>query len=216
MSDKPLPGKCGAKLAKRPGYCEKAPTEGHKRCRLHGGTDRIGRPPVTGQYSERFRRLEPIAQAAIDQAIQDPDLLDLRRPVALQSVIVQETPLVPNEDLVKEFAKRLSRWRPGPGETWDDQPDPSDAELDLARMRWLERSGDIVDQYAASVARTVKAAALEDALAKHIVPIFAELAGRMTKLAARFVPADQREAFDAAFRMEVRSTVAQIISLDDE
>lgn len=217
-SSEPKPGKCGAKKpAKRGGgFCENPPAPGKKRCRFHGGADRVGAPPIHGRYSDRFKRIGPVAQAAIDDALRDGDLLDVRRPVALQTVIVQDAPLIPTDEILREFAMRLSRWRPAEGQTWEDQPEPGEIDLQLARMTWLEQASNLTELYAATLARAAKTAALSDALTKQIIPIFVELGGRMTKLAARFVEPGKREDFDAAFRMEVRAVVAETLALENE
>lgn len=209
--------KCGAKTRKGT-PCTNVPVEGAKRCRMHGGGPRSGAQPIHGRYSKRFQRLEPIAQSAIDAALRDPDLLDLRRPVAVQQVILQEAPLLPSEDLIREFAMRLSRWRPNfkEGQTWDDQPEPSQSELDLARMTWLQKSAELTEAYGFLQARSAKAVALGDVISKQLVPVFAELGLRMTKLAGRYVVPEKRDEFDEAFRMEVRRVVATIVSLGDD
>jgi hypothetical protein len=208
------PKRCGAK--KRDGTpCKARPAPGSKRCRIHGGHPRSGRPPIHGRYSARFRRLDAVAQEAIDTALKDPQLLDLRRPVALQSLIVQDAPLLPDDQLIHDFAMRLSRWRPREGETWLDQPDPTDSELALARMAWLEKSSELTERYGRIQAASSKAAQVTELLSKQLIPIFAELGLRMTKLAHRFVPAAQRADFDEAFRMEVRRCVAEIVAASE-
>ena len=209
MSDpRPL---CGAKT-RGGGTCRKAPTVGFTRCRLHGGHPKSGSPPIHGRYSKRFARIGPVAQEAIDEAIRDPDLLDCRRPIALQTAIVQQASLIPDDDLVRLSAMRLSRWRPNfkKEETWEDQPEPTQPELEHARMMWLTASAKLVESYGDLQVVAAKQVQLGELLAKEIVPILLELGLRVTKLADRYVPKEVRDDFNAGFRMEARRVVVDI------
>lgn len=202
---------CGAKT--RAGTpCQRSPHTGATRCRLHGGHPRSGAPPIHGKYSKRFAKIGPIAQDAIDEAIRDPDLLDVRRTVALQTVIVQQASLIPDDELVILLAKRMSKWRPNfkEDETWEDQPAPTDAEIEAARMVWLTQSAKLVESYGDSQIAAAKQVQLGDLLSKEIVPILLEFGLRLAKLADRYVPKADREAFNAGFRMEARRVVVDI------
>lgn len=216
-ADGEAPKRCGARL-KKGGTCKRWATDGFTRCRLHGGHPKAGRPPIHGRYSKRFARLDAVAQDAIDLALKDPQLLDLRRPVALQTVIMQEAPLLPTPELVRDFALRLSRWRPNyeEGQTWEDQPEPTASELDLARMTWLEKSSEIAERYGKLQAASAKAAQVKELLGKQIIPVFLSLGLRMTKLAARFVTPEKRGEFDEAFRMEVRRAIAEVVAAGED
>lgn len=207
--------RCGAKLRKG-GTCKRRPAKGFKRCRLHGGHPKSGRPPIHGRYSARFQRIDAVAQDAIDLALKDPQLLDLRRPVAIQTVIMQEAPLLPSPELLRDFAMRISRWRPGEGQSWADQPDPTPSELELARMTWLQKSAELTESYGKLQAGSAKNAQVTELLTKQIIPVFAELGLQFTKLAQRFVAPERRAEFDEAFRMEVRRAVAKIVAVGEE
>lgn len=81
--DTPIPGRCGAKLRGKDRYCRKYPVEGGKRCELHGGAGQrgIANPNFkTGQYS---KHLPTRLLSTYQQAVTDPDLLNLSSEIAL-------------------------------------------------------------------------------------------------------------------------------------
>jgi hypothetical protein len=91
MDPQPLQvDRCGAQLRSRPPgtLCQRRPTRGHARCRLHGGADGSGRPPIHGRYS----RLRHVFGEAWDATVSDPDLMQLNADVAL--FLVRESELL--------------------------------------------------------------------------------------------------------------------------
>lgn len=208
---------CGAKTrAGKP--CRKPPVKGATRCRLHGGAAGSGAPVVHGRYALRFHRLTKPAQDAIDSALLDPDLLDARRPVAVHQAILEASPLLPDDDTVVSYARHLSKWRPNfdAKQTWEDQPEPSLAELEVARLLWADASAKLAERYGNTLSAAARAVKLGDLLAKELVPLFSELGLRMRKLADRFVAPDKRADFEAAYRIEARATVAAILRISED
>lgn len=94
--EKPIKGRCGAKLRKKPGrFCKIRPIKGRKRCRFHGGTTPrgIASPQfIHGKYSS-------VLKGALAENFQnsaaDPELLSLRGDIALADArlfeLVKET-----------------------------------------------------------------------------------------------------------------------------
>lgn len=106
MSDKPIEGRCGAKN-RRGGFCEKAPAKGAKRCRMHGGAPGSGRPPVHGRFSQRFAQLTPEDQELLEQVLNDPELLDARRPAATAQLLLYRKLSAAKDGSVDEAVLRL-------------------------------------------------------------------------------------------------------------
>lgn len=81
--------RCGAK--KRNGQpCQQWPIKGRTRCRLHGGKSRIGSGAgryIHGRYS---RCLPTRLAAAYEHATHDPQLLELRRDIALTDARIMD------------------------------------------------------------------------------------------------------------------------------
>lgn len=77
------PKRCGAKT--RSGKpCEKFPVRGWNRCRKHGA--RGGRPIIHGRYSQVLKRFKE----RYAEALNDPDILDLRPMLAGMDIRIQE------------------------------------------------------------------------------------------------------------------------------
>lgn len=212
--------KCGAKK-RNGGKCANAPCEGSTRCRMHGGSPNA--KPTTlvhGRYALRFKRLSQPAQDAIDSALVDPDLLDARRPVAVHQAVLESSSLVPTDEEVEAYARHISKWRPNfdadPPQTWDDRPAITAPELEVARMLWAEAAGRLTQSYGVTLSAASRAVKLGDVLAKEMVPLFSDLGLRMRKLGDRFVVAERRQDFEDAFRIEVRSAVAQILQISED
>lgn len=97
---------CGARLRNRPETerCAVAvalsPVNG--RCRLHGGVQTIGRPVVHGQFSERFGRFRD----ALESAIEDERIADMRRPLAVLHEGVERAAERASEADTPEFRRR--------------------------------------------------------------------------------------------------------------
>jgi len=82
--EKPIPGRCGANLRKKPGrYCQKWPISGRTRCRLHGGLtpQGVANPSFgNGRYSKCMpERL----LASYEESRSNPQLLNLRDEASL-------------------------------------------------------------------------------------------------------------------------------------
>jgi hypothetical protein len=89
----PVAGKCGAKLrlSNPPRYCIKAPIEGRKRCRLHGGESLGGTQAPRFLHGLRSTYLPKGILERYDRARQDPQLLKLREDVALVEAMLAAT-----------------------------------------------------------------------------------------------------------------------------
>lgn len=209
---------CGARNRSRGGTCKNRPVKGSTRCRLHGGHPRSGRPPIHGRYSKRFAKIAPASQEAIDEALQDPELLDPRRPVAVQQAILQNSALMPDDDVIESYARHLSKWRPNyrADETWADQPRPTDGEIEVARMLWAEQATRLTEAYGRLQNQSSRTLRMGQLLAKQVVPLLSEVGLRLSKLVDRYVPEEHRGDFNQAFRMEARRAVLDIVNLTED
>jgi hypothetical protein len=178
---------------------------------MHGGGNidsaPSGRPLKHGLYSKRFGRDPKTTRARIDQLLQDPDLLDARRPVALQAALVEEHGLVPDEELLETLA--LSFVPPAArraAERAGEDPEElvTDAHRELARRAYIDRSMRAVDRYQAALATAARQAKISEVINAELAPLFEEVGRRLRLLIEQFVPEAAQEPFVEAFRREMR------------
>lgn len=220
-SDTPIPGRCGAR-SKRGGFCEAVPAEGKTRCRYHGGTNEgEATGLVHGRYSKNFARISEEAQRQIDEALLDPDLLDVRQGVAVSRVLMQEAPLIPDEEVASAAAKlakaralagvNTEGWKPAEVE---ELLRPTDAEVELARLELLRRSHNLVERHHKRQVDALRQIELGRLMRDQVIPLFQELGLRLGPLIDEFIDDPvKREKFRAAFRAQAKQTVVMIAGL---
>jgi len=220
--DQPTEGLCSAKLRGRNKgkFCGTKPREGEKRCYRHGSGTAAkpgGRPIIHGRYSQRFAREAKPPQELIDQALQDPDLLDVKRPVALQSVLVQELGLIPSDEVIRQAAiSYMSRAARKLAEDDDEEPEPSEAQLEYARRAFMLSSMQAVESFQRSVAAAARHAKVGELISAELLPLFEDLGRRLAVLTDKFVDKDKREDFRAAFRRDVRHVMLRAASIGEK
>lgn len=209
---------CGAKTQSG-APCKGYPVAGPgTRCWRHNGKQqRDGNPGarVHGKQSPVYHRIAPEAQQRIDDALKDPDLLDVRRPVAVGQVLMQEAPLIPTDEQLRA-AVRMHKLRGLAAIEFkdisglDEWLEPSTAEIDAMRQRHIDKSMQIIERFArrqADAAKQIEAARL---LNEAAVPILSEMGTRIRKLILRYVEESKQEEFTGAVRMEIRMAVHQL------
>jgi len=220
---KPEAERCGAKT-KRGTYCRSHPLTGAKRCRLHGG---IQQQPShqphnikTGQHTvgTRFARISEDAQRAIDEAMRDPHLLDVRQGIALMRVQLTEAPLVPDDDLVEAMARRqkasaLQGLTISDPDVYEQLTNPSDADLQLARVAFLERALPLADRFTRRTVDAMRQIEVGRMLHDSVVPMFNEMGLRLSRLVEQYVPEKDRASFRASFRQECHQVVANLYAM---
>jgi hypothetical protein len=209
MSNKaPVEGRCNAKT-RDGGHCGNRPIKGRPRCRRHGsgGVESPGGRPIgTGRYSGRFQRESTETQGAIDRLLQDPDLLDFKRPVALQALLVEEVGLLPSEELLRSLAQTKEQRENG--------EDPRPEQMERARRTYIEGSMRAVAQYHRVLADASKQAKLGDLVAREVLPLFEQVGNRLRVLVDQLVAEGDREEFMQSFRAEVRRIAVRIREIE--
>ena len=163
--------RCGAKT--RSGKpCKRAHAKNYKRCRLHGGAPGSGRPITHGRYSKRFRQMAPQMTQLIDECMDDPQLLDLKRPVAVLQAIQFDQPMAYDDDLLREMAT-------SPQQRHKDEV-ASDAEVEKLRYRINRRNATLALDLQKSQQIAVREASIKDTLGNAIAPLIAHLLERFT------------------------------------
>lgn len=221
MSKRPIPGRCGSKRKGSSEYCGSWPVKGKNRCRLHGGTQE-GKLPVNTINGKRSRgaaypHLSKVHQDELVAAMHDPDLLDVRRGVALGQLVIQNTPLIPSEQALERSAARSNLRGMNLGEASAEvidkvmEVDPADIELE--RIKHADRSLQIIERFHRRQVDAVKQIEVGRLMRQAVLPMMQEMGLRVGRLVHQYVPEDDRERFIATFRTECIKIVAELSAM---
>lgn len=193
----PKAGRCGAKKA-RGGYCDAHPVEGGTRCRRHGG--------FAQGWSSRLRATQEEGRRQVQLALDDPNLMDVRRPIALAETIVANTELVASSEQVEQLARRNIIRQVGPElvavlrEAADGEVGrellaellrPTDGDLAQARLELHERTMRLVGIYGKRQTEAVRAMQWAQVIRELTIPMFANLGGKLNAVVRKHVPPDR-------------------------
>lgn len=200
-SDKPVDPICNART-KSGGFCSRHAVPGKERCKHHGGY--AGRPVVIGKWSRRFQHLTEQGAAFLETIMEDPDLLDSRRPVAIQELILLNTIIEPTEEMVQKVVNaRAATQKPCTAEE--------------ARQELLAESAKIAACYANAQDMANKQAKYRDVVARGVVPILQEFVAQVKRLAVRYIPDEtQREEFTANVGQAMMAAFGRVAELEDK
>lgn len=181
-----IDGRCGAR--NRDGtFCARFPLRDKRRCHRHGG--RAGRPATHGMYSQRYRRLSEEGNARIDALVRDPDLLDLRRPVAVLQFLLEE--------LMTDLG---------------DDGDPSPAAR-RARQERLTACITLADRLSRRQEGIYRQALVQQTIRDEMVPLMAKAGQMLDELITKHVAPEKRAEFKNAFRRVAQATVAEAATI---
>lgn len=198
----PIEGRCNARTAN--GYCRAYPPAGANRCKNHGGHAQA--------WSARLKHVTAEGQREIDEALHDPALLDVRRPIALAETIVANSSIVPSDDHVRLLARRMVARAVGPelvavlreaaasGDTDAGREllaellEPTDGDMAAARLELQERSMRLVATYSKRQQEAVKTLQWAEVIRELALPLFAVLGGKLNAILRRFVPPEKLDA----------------------
>lgn len=192
---------CKSKAKSTGRRCRNGIVPGRAVCELHGGLG--GRPPKHGMYSGAFVRLRKVYEAALA----DPRLMDLREPIALLKVQVDDSVRRVEENDTPAFRRRaLSLMQEAKAATREGKVEDAQAKLialedllgrGVAEDKALDRMAHAVDRLAKRVegAWTIALAQQQAINVKDLVVILA-------RFVACVVSASEVEAKRMAKRIE--------------
>lgn len=210
----PLPGRCNAQTAS--GYCHSYPKAPATRCRLHGG--------VPQTWAARNKALDTAAQAELDARLEDPDLLDVRRGVALSDLVISRTPILPSDETVRKLASRRILADLSPlqiealftNERGMDLLEPTEADLDAVRLQLHERSMRMIESYAKLQANAVKQLEWSKVIREAALPLLGEIGLRISGVLRRYVPEEKIPDAIEDVRTAIRQAVGSLALLRDD
>lgn len=191
---------------------------------MHGGT--------RTERALEFRRLSAAGQAAIDAAVADPNLLDVRRPIAVAQAIVQDSPIIPLDEDVRHYAKRrivkvigfeLVAAMMGAARKHEDvhavltemlEPTPED--LADARLDMAQRNMALVAAWSKRQVDAGKFVEWSKVVGEMALPLFTDFGVAATAILRKHVPSDRLEAAVKDLRDAIMVTVGRIATMRDE
>lgn len=193
---------------------------------MHGGT-REGDPSnslVHGRYSKHFRRISAEAQEEIDKALQDPDLLDVRQPIAVGRVLLNEAQLIPSEGMAEREARRqIARSLAGmnfeglSSEAIDALFEATQDDIEIARLALIDRSHHLVERHHKRQVDALRQIEVGRLMRDSLLPMFAEMGLRLGRLCEEYIDDPvKREKFRAAFRAEAKQVVVHVAGLREQ
>lgn len=189
MTDTPTT-RCGAK--KRDGTpCEARPLKGKKRCRLHGGG--AGAPVDTGRRSTEWRHLSTEGRELVAELMKDPQLLDVRRMLALMEAIARRH-LFPSPELIERTAR--ARWAEAKKDGLTEADGPDAVDVEEAERELFMRAWGTLDKLSARMDAASKTAKVDEIMIGLLLPSFEELGQILARVLEKHVPNEvaRREA----------------------
>jgi hypothetical protein len=192
-------------------FCTNTPAKGGTRCGLHGGK---AAKQAGGKFSKQFARISGDYQKLIDQTLRDPDLLDARRSVAVQQVLLQQAYLVPDEELLEQLARRVAIEEAAECAP-NEKIDPVTLEISKghraeAMHRWLKESMKMTESLARRQTDAMKQQKLGEVLTASVMPLMGELGIEFQRLVDKYVVSERREAAVNEFRVKCRHIVVRL------
>lgn len=175
------------------------PLKGKRRCRIHGGRS-TGRPPVHGRYSQKFRNLATRGSERLEELLDDPDLLDPKRPVALAHTLFEEIPL--DEETIETYAEYLA----------DGAPVEDHHRL-RARLSLLKMAREFGDGFARAQVQAIRTQQINQLIVQAAVPVIREFGERVGAIAKRHLP--DEDAY-ARFLHDLQHAAAAVVAQLDE
>jgi hypothetical protein len=223
-SPQPVEGRCGAPCHGKRGFCLQKPLKGATRCKMHGGKNQLKGNPSRrkhGNKSPYIRGIEQATQEEIDRAVTDPNLLDVRRSVALSEVALGDSMLFPDEAMLLELGRRkwfdtlsleqIQKLSAAHGkEYWVNVPE---VYMELARRSYMKASLGMIERHGRTQVAALRQIEVGRLMREATIPMFTEMGLRLGRLIDHYVPEEKRKPFIAAFRNECRAVIADLQDL---
>jgi len=210
MADqRPPKKKCSATSRQTGNRCGQWARPGHDVCVYHGagkpGGRRSGAPIKHGRYSIRLRKgNSPTVQRRIDELMDDDDLTDARRAVAVSQVALEQTYPAPTLATLKRFCEGEGITNPAPGD------------LETMAQVLIAQAGRQAAQHGRLQVAAEKQRTMADVLVSQAMPIMRRHAMKVTALMRRFIPESRAVEFEGALQALNLETAAEYRNMQGE
>ncbi len=209
-STRALPGRCGWPLANG-GRCTKKPRQGFERCALHKGVeDRERQTKADRTPGSYLKGLAGRGAARLAEMMDDPELLNVRRPAALHAMSLDHVPFDPTPQLLEELARSNAARRLGVNLADLDPAAVAEVDRFEARVRTHKIASRAAADHAEVINQAKRAAGAEEVARAEALPLIVDLAKQLAAIARRYIPADRHEAFAADVAAAVSGSIARL------
>ena len=161
-STRALPGRCAWPLANG-GRCTKKPRQGFERCALHKGVeDRERQTKADRTPGSYLKGLAGRGAARLAEMMDDPELLNVRRPAALHAMSLDHVPFDPSPQLLEELARSNAARRLGVNLTDLDPAAVAEVDRFEARIRTHKIASRAAADHAEVINQAKRAAGAEE------------------------------------------------------
>lgn len=182
-----------------------------------------------------LRGMSDAGRQAITERLRDPELMDVRRPVALAEHVTVSAPLVPSDEAMDRYARRVVARQVGPElvdelntildryrregaaelatileATLRDLLEVTPADHELARLKWADDASILAERYGRTQAAAAKAAETGRILREKTLPLYSAFALEVGKIIRKYVPASDIERAMTEIRRAVEVSVGQL------
>lgn len=208
-------------------------TCGHKA--VSGGNVCISHGGRRQERRLRGQRNAGLVQEEIDAHLKNPDLMDVRRPVAMTEALLARTPLFATEDMAEVVARRriakeighdlIRAWKAQIRAVGRDEDGdlasamhealmsllaPTEGDLDEATLLLHERSERIIASHRKGQVEAVKALEWAKVMRERLTPVLEELSMRTATLFRKHVPSHQVTAAIHDYQEMVTRTLGEL------
>lgn len=197
-------GACGATLASGL-RCQQPAKPETGRCGRHKPAgDRV--PDGPGWF---IKKLSGDGRAAIDRLVADPQLLDVKVPVALHALSMSELPFNQDAKTVELLAQEEAAQRLGVGIDGVAEQ-VRDIDRHRARVRLYKLASRAAIDHGEMVGFARKALDAEEVMRGEMLPIMLDFAKLMASAAKRYIPAELHARFEADVAAAIAATVGRM------
>lgn len=142
---------------------------------------------ISDEGRERFQEL-----------MEDPGLLDLKRPAAISTLLVEQVDWEPSQEAVYELAKVVAnrgRKRARKGEEQEEEKEPTEAHLAAARTKLVAGCMELLVVHTQVIEKAHKAQETRRILLEQVLPLLFGFAKTVGTLIRDFIPPGQQAAF---------------------
>lgn len=154
-------------------------------------------------------RLSEAGRERIQELMEDPGLLDLNRPAAISTFLVEQVDWEPSDEAVYELAKAVAnRGRRKKGD--EEEREPTDSQLAAARTRLVAGCFDLLVTHTQVIEKAHKAQETRRILLDQVLPLLFGFAKTVGTLIRDFIPPGQQAAFMAKLDEATAVLVARV------